>query len=176
MSRHFHGSAIAASLAVVLSACTITPVVESLPESESWLMKGKLGVVAEGQSGSFTIEWSQQEDQFAISLFGALGMTAARIIGDSEGVSLQAPGEPLVTARSADALLLDNLGLDIPVTPLRFWVRGVPAPGPHRTGPDSIHQLGWTIEYLQHQEGLPVRMRLTRPEVRLVLVVRQWTD
>lgn len=139
-------------------------------------MKGKLGVVAQGQSGSFTIEWSQHQDAFEISLFGPLGMTAARVTGDGEGVSLEAPGEPLVTARSADALLADNLGLDIPVTPLRFWVRGVPAPGPHRKGRDSIAQFGWTIEYLQHQDGLPVRIRLSRPEVRLVLVVRQWTD
>ncbi len=88
--------------------------------------------------------------------------------------TLDVPGDPPVSARSADELLFQSTGLALPVTPLRYWVRGKPAPGAFSRTESGFVQSGWTVEYLGFEQGLPTRMRIERPEVRLILVVRGW--
>lgn len=165
-------------LLCMLAACTSRPVITGsyAPEDESWSLLGKLGVSAGRERGSFTIDWQQDRGAYRINLLGPMGMGVARIEGDGDEVTLNLPGQPPVTASSADDLLLATIGLDIPVKPMRYWVRGKPAPGTWRKTPSGIRQHGWNIEYLEFEDELPVRMRLTRPEVRMVMVVKTWAN
>lgn len=165
-------------LLCLLAACTSRPVVTGSfsPEDQSWSLVGKLGVSAGLERGNFTIDWQQERNAYRINLLGPMGVGVARIEGDDDQVTLNLPGESPVTASNANDLLLATLGLDIPVKPMRYWVRGKPAPGAWRKTPSGIRQQGWNIEYLEFEEDLPVRIRLTRPEVRLVMVVKAWAD
>ncbi|XOV85859.1 MAG: lipoprotein insertase outer membrane protein LolB [Pseudomonadota bacterium] len=137
-------------------------------------MVGKLGVVAEQQRGSFGINWQQRGEDFEINLLGPLGISAARVYRQGPLVTLDVPGEPPVSAPDADALLYQSTGVALPVAPLRYWVRGKPAPGRFARTRTGFIQAGWTVEYLGFEQGLPTRMRVERPEVRLMLVVRAW--
>lgn len=160
---------------LVLTACTSVP--PPVPGGEdAWSLTGRLGVRSGEQKGSFGIDWRQGHNAFDVTLFGPLGVTAARVYGDGEGVSMDVPGQGTVSAETPEALIARTLGMDIPVTPMRYWVRGEPAPGPWRGDGDTIRQFGWQVNWLARDaSGLPTKIRLTRPEATLVLAIRAWS-
>jgi outer membrane biogenesis lipoprotein LolB len=48
-----------------------------------------------------------------------------------------------------------------------------------RGGPDSgleLRQDGWRVLYEEFREGKPFRMRLTREDLEIRLIVDQWTN
>ena len=150
-----------------------------------WTLQGNLGVRAPNESGSGTLFWLQQQDQYDIRLSGPLGRGATRIQGSDAGVTLEIAGQPPATADSAEALLEQQIGWRLPVEHLLWWVRGLPAPdSPSRLqlNPDSqlarLAQAGWTVEYSRYQqvEGmqLPQRLQLSGHDMLLTLVITRW--
>ncbi len=150
-----------------------------------WTLQGKLGVRAPAESGSGTLLWLQQQDQYDIRLSGPLGRGATRIQGSDAGVVLEIAGQPPATAASAEALLEQQIGWRLPVEHLLWWVRGLPAPdSPSRLqlNPDSqlarLAQAGWTVEYSRYQQidglQLPQRLQLSGHDVLLTLVITRW--
>ena len=162
----------------MLCACSTKPLVvqRGAPDDGIWSLTGRLGVSAGDRHGSFTVDWRQDKEAYQIDLLGPMGIGVAHIAGDTDKVTLRVPRHPPMTAASAEGLLSRSLGLDIPVTPLRYWVRGKPAPGAYQQMADGFSQLGWKVEYLAYARGLPTRIRMTRPEVKLLMVVRQWIN
>src|SRR5690606_40163184 len=71
---------------------------------ENWILQGKLGVKAPGESGSGTVFWLQQQDYYDIRLSGPLGRGATRIQGSNRGITLDIAGQPSRGAPSAAAL------------------------------------------------------------------------
>lgn len=163
---------------LLLTACATQPIVEQsgAPNDSIWSLQGRLGISAGRKHGTFTVDWQQHRDNYNIHLLGPLGVGVARITRKGGTVTLEIPNQAPQVADSADQLLTDSLGLTIPVTPLRYWVRGKPAPGSWRRTADGFSQQGWTIAYPKYEAGLPVKILLTRPEVHLTMVVRKWTD
>lgn len=152
---------------------------------DSWTLQGKLGVRAPTESGSGTVLWLQQQEQYDIRLSGPLGRGATRIQGNDRGVTLDIAGQPPVSASSAEALLEQQVGWRLPVEHLLWWVRGLPAPGsPSRLqlNPDSqlarLAQAGWTVEYSRYQQidgvQLPQRLQLSGYDMLLTLVITRW--
>lgn len=157
---------------------TVTPL-------DSWTLQGKLGVRSPSESGSGTVFWLQQQDNYDIRLSGPLGRGATRIQGSDAGVTLDIAGQQPSSASSAEALLEQQIGWRLPVEHLLWWVRGLPAPtSPSRLqlNPDSqlarLSQSGWTIEYSRYQEingmQLPQRLQLSGHDMLLTLVITRW--
>lgn len=158
---------------------------KSIEPVRDWVLQGKLGVRAPAESGSGTLYWLQQQDNYDIRLSGPLGRGATRIQGNSAGVILDIAGQAQTTAHSAEALLEQQIGWRLPVENLLWWVRGLPAPGsPSRLqlNPESLlarlAQAGWIIEYSRYQEidgrRLPQRLQLSGHDVLLTLVITRW--
>ncbi|CEA00312.1 outer membrane lipoprotein LolB [Pseudomonas saudimassiliensis] len=150
-----------------------------------WTLQGKLGVKAPQESGSGTLFWLQQHDQYDIRLSGPLGRGATRIQGSDRGVTLEIAGHPPASAASAESLLEQQIGWRLPVEHLLWWVKGLPAPdSPSRLqlNPDSqlarLAQAGWTVEYSRYQQvgglTLPQRLQLSGHNVLLTLVITRW--
>jgi len=89
------------------------------------------------------------------------------------------------SARDADALLAHVTGWVLPVSGLRYWVRGVPAPGSEaRASRDAQGRLtrlvqdGWDISYNRYQvvdgASWPAKLRLERADIVVRLVIDQW--
>ncbi|HKI73158.1 MAG TPA: lipoprotein insertase outer membrane protein LolB [Pseudomonadales bacterium] len=178
MTRALARTVLVLSIVVLLAACATRPVVEQTGNANDaiWSLQGRLGISAGRKHGSFTVDWRQRKDDYNIDLLGPLGVGVAKITRRAGKVTLEIPHQAPLVADSADRLLSDSLGLDIPVTPLRYWIRGKPAPGSYQPTPEGFRQQGWTIAYAKYEAGLPVKIQLTRPEVRVTMVVRKWTD
>jgi outer membrane lipoprotein LolB len=127
------------------------------------------------------LDWRQRGAQSEVHLAGPLGVGSSVLRLDDAGLSVD--GAPAGAA--ALAQLQERLGFELPLARLRYWVLGVPDPGPpftlERNGDDrALHlaQAEWNIDYDRYSvEGgdwLPSRLELRRDDVRVRLVVEHW--
>ena len=90
-------------------------------------------------------------------------------------------------ANSPEDLILQQLGYELPVSYLEYWVRAMPAPNSRadftlneQNQLSQINQDGWTINYKDHRQYgnfiLPRRVEVTRPrnDIRLRFVSLTW--
>ena len=80
----------------------------------------------------------------------------------------------------------EQLGYELPVSQLSYWIKGIPAPG-SRAQPIfneehhlvSLEQDGWVVQYLAYTrydiESLPTRIRIEKAPLRLDFVRLDWT-
>ena len=158
---------------------------EQLSTLDGWQINGKVGIRAPRDSGSGTLFWLQRQDYYDIRLAGPLGRGAARLTGRPGGVVLEVANQGRYEAPSPEALLEQQLGWQLPVSHLVWWVRGLPAPDSKSQltlGDDSrlasLSQDGWQVQYLSYTEQngywLPERLKLHGKDIDVTLVVKDW--
>lgn len=156
-----------------------------LSEIDGWQISGKIGIRAPQDSGSGTLFWLQRQDYFDIRLSGPLGRGATRLTGRPDAVALEVAGQGRFEAESPEALVENQLGWQLPVSNLLWWVRGLPAPDSRsRIALDAngrlanLQQDGWDIQYLGYSEedgyALPSRIKLAGRDLQITLVVKDW--
>jgi outer membrane lipoprotein LolB len=154
-------------------------------EIDGWQISGKIGIQAPQDSGSGTLFWLQRQDYFDIRLSGPLGRGATRLTGRPEAVALEVAGQGRYEAESPEALVEGQLGWQLPVSNLLWWVRGLPAPDSRsRLSLDAdgrlanLQQDGWDVQYLAYAEEdgytLPTRIKLAGRDLKITLVVKDW--
>ena len=155
----------------------------------NWQLTGRMGLRVPGESGTLSLEWQQDHSDYKLYLDGPLGTSVARIEGSQKGVRLWADGKEY-QGRNPEALLFQMTGWDLPVSLLRYWILGIPAPLPgfqndsqglrlnNQGLAERISQNGWQVEYLAYRDFkglvLPSRLKVSRGEVKVTLSVRSW--
>lgn len=147
---------------------------------------GKIGFSDGKKGGNATIQWEQEGENYHIRLFGPLGSGSIQIVGEPKQVYLISEDGQIVHAKNPESLVEKELGWTIPVSGLRYWLRGLPAPGtpPQQIQLDDmqriwqIKQHDWTITYQSYQEtqGVPVphKLMLQNGPIRLKFIFRRW--
>jgi len=151
-----------------------------------WEFTGRIGVCDDKESHSSRIRWQQRGDHYVINLWGTLNAGATEITGRPGEVILQQEGKMPLTASTAEDLVYEQLGYELPVTQLSYWIKGMPAPGV-QSAPSfnaenhliSLEQDGWHVQYLGYTnyatESLPTRIRIEKSPLRLDFVRLDWT-
>jgi outer membrane lipoprotein LolB len=159
---------------------------EVLRESEAWRLKGRAVIDAIEEVWTGTLHWRQQGEEFEIRWVAPLGQGSIELRGDPAQVTLRAPKEQPVTAASAENLLQLHVGWSLPVSGLRYWLLGLPAPElpVANLSLDSsgrvlrLSQGGWQIRYLEYSSvkkyDLPGKLFFDNPRLRLRLVIDRW--
>lgn len=155
----------------------------------SWRMDGRVGVQLRDQSASFGVSWLQQgNDQYEMNIKNPLtGTVMAVMKGTATDVTLQANGK---TYRDADAerLLQAQTGVSLPLSGMKYWVRGVSSPNAPvgqvkldaQGRPVLLQQSGWRIEYMGWRgnawDALPEKVSLSRSEenARVKVIAKEW--
>jgi outer membrane lipoprotein LolB len=124
---------------------------------ESWDMKGRMAVRTEERGGSASVIWSRDGERHGIDLYGPFGGGRVHIEEDPRGATLRDSKGRVFEARNAAELLYRRVGWAIPFDELRYWLRGLPAPGEReRFDLDEhgrlalLHQDGWEVRYLDY--------------------------
>lgn len=186
-----------ACLLLALHGCTLAPPAASNPDwsalrsrlatLDHWQLQGRVNVRYEGESHTPRIRWQQSEDDYQIRLWGTFNAGNTLISGTPKGVKLETDGRTS-NARTPERLVLNELGYELPVSALNYWIKGLPAPRPRsQIAFDEsnllaeIRQDGWTVRYLDlRQYGsltLPRRIELSRDDrdIRLLFIGLNWT-
>ena len=195
---------LAAMLIIVLvtlsAGCALTPPPSSTTASAAWTARqqtlaalkqwdsnGRIGVVNGQEGWHANFLWAQQDTGYRIDLIGPLGQGRVLIEGDEQTVHIQTQDGHSQTAPDPDTLVEQTIGTRLPVSGLRYWVRGLPAPGPttQLQTDDSgrlirLEQNGWVIEYSAYiptsvlNLDLPERIVARRQDLSIKLVIEQW--
>ena len=195
MSRTAAGLLLATAL---LSACTaIAPPAEEnsdwtrqrdqLQELESWELRGRVNVRYDNESHTPRINWLQQNVEYHIRLWGTFNAGNTLIVGRPGYVSLENDGET-VDASSPEELILRQMGYELPISQLNYWIKGLPSPDSgfqlsfnELNQLTTIEQADWTINLSDMRQygqvSLPRRVELTRPrnDIRLRFIGLNWT-
>ncbi len=162
--------------------------VSALARYKDWGLRGRVGIRHGEEAWQAGLEWVQEGDAFLIKLFDPLGRKVAILRGRPGQVDLKTSRG--VSARAADAeqLMEDLLGWSLPVSGLRYWIRGLPAPGAgegevrmawdDRGRLSRLQQAGWTIVYAEYQDtpaiSMPRVLRLSRGTVAVKVLIKEW--
>lgn len=131
------------------------------------------------------LHWRQAPDGFEMRVAGPFGVGAATITGRGEEVEIRT-AKKTFTTRDPEGDIKSRLGWTFPVSHLRYWVLGQPAPGSRAEfGLDqagrvvSIEQDGWTLEYGEYQRAgameLPRKFEIANSEIRLKVIADTWS-
>jgi len=198
MNRQPHRAASLLLLATWLAACSsIAPPAEEnsdwarqrerLQQMDAWELRGRVNVRYDNESDTPSIRWQQQGDDYSILLWGTFNAGRTLITGQPGLVTLESGSETL-TASSPEELILQQLGYELPVSQLNYWIKGIPAPGSQpQLSFNELNQLttivqeDWTVQLSDMRQygplSLPREVVLTRPlnDIRLRFIRLSWT-
>lgn len=159
---------------------------QHLQHESRWQAEGKLALDFAGDRQSASFDWRQDKRNYTIHLFGPLGQGSTWLKKTGRKVSLESPKIARQTALSAESLMQENLGWQVPVSNIQYWIRGLNAPKPvadhiQRDANEFItelHQEGWQVTYQRYETFngwyLPTKITAERNDIRLRLIIKQW--
>lgn len=151
----------------------------------SWQLSGKIAAITARDSGSASIDWMQRGSQYNISLMGPLGSHAVKLKGRPGLVTLDTAEGKHFSAATPETLLAQQLGWSLPVSYLKYWIRGLPVPGlPHHDILDNNQRLqqlvqgGWNVQFINYENAgivdLPERIHITSSALKVKIVIYDW--
>ncbi len=151
----------------------------------AFLLEGRLSATDGQQAASGRVEWAHAPQTDRLTLFSPLGQIVARLDSGPEGARLLSADGTRRDAASADALLPQVLGIELPAARLPRWLQGTPDTGAEirqrddAGRPQVVIDQGWRIDYLDYvdarADALPARLDISRGEARIRLIIDTWT-
>ena len=132
------------------------------------------------------LHWRQLPGSFDMRVAGPFGIGAATISGRGNEVQIRTAKRSFTTT-DPEGDLKARLGWTFPVSHLRYWVLGQPAPGSKAEFAldgagriTSIKQDGWTLQFEEYQDAgaveLPRKFEVANEELRLKVIVDTWSE
>jgi len=157
--------------------------VPEAPIGEAFQISGRISVKYGAEATSGRISWRHEAASDELLLMNPFGQGVARIARSDSLVTLTTSDKKAYQANDVETLTEQVLGWRLPFAGLSDWVRGRAAAGtPSQSRRDGLQRLselrqsGWLIEYLEYAgaSGLPLRLRLSREDIDIRLVLDEW--
>ena len=154
---------------------------ENAPKTE-FAIDGRIAVRKGENAFAGSFRWRHDLYSDEIDLTSPLGQTVARLTRAADGIHFAAADGRAAVAPNWESLTERELGWPLPVSGLVRWMQGAADPdSPYEMAADELgrprelRQFGWTILYLAYDpQDRPTRLRLSRDELDLRLVVDSW--
>lgn len=157
---------------------------QQLRQLTHWQLSGRLAVLREHEAWHMSLTWQQRLERYSLNIIAPLGQGSLQLHGDTNQVMLMTEEGETINAADPDQLLYQQLGWRVPVSALRYWVLGLPAPGAHQQQLDDygrlsqLEQSGWEIHFLDYttQLGveLPRKVFINNHLAQVKLVISRW--
>ena len=173
--------ALCAAAAAILGACTTLPEPGVAPPG-GFELSGRVAVRHAKNSGSARVFWRHSDSADDMLITSPVGQGIARISREGDRFRLVTGDNQEYRAADAESLTEQALGWRLPLAGLADWVQARASPGrpaEMRGGAEQgmeLRQDGWRIAYEEFREGRPHRMRLTRDDLEIRLIVDRWTN
>ncbi len=173
--------ALAIAAAAALGACASLPDAGS-PLPGGFELSGRVAVRHGKDGASGKIFWRHSDDSDELLITSALGQGIARISRERDQFRLVTGDNKEYRAHDAESLTEQALGWRLPLAGLSDWMQARASPGrPVEIRGDAdqgleLRQDGWRVDYEEFRGGRPSRMRLTREDLEIHLIVDRWTN
>jgi outer membrane lipoprotein LolB len=152
---------------------------------DRWLLSGRFSAKSDNEAWNGALTWQQTRDDYAIRISGPLNQGSAELTGNDRYARLSVSAKETWEDQDAESILRKHLGFALPVKELRYWILGVPAPGPvSRFELDAdgtvlqFRQNGWIVKFKNYviveQVQLPGKLFIEQKEFEFRLVLDQW--
>lgn len=160
---------------------------QKLAALTNWELAGRISIQLESEGWSASLYWQQDHAHYQLRIVAPLGRGTVEIAGDDKNVRLHTADNRVLENGAIDEMMRENLGWEVPVDALVYWIRGLPQPGAPAENLQldeqgrvmAMQQSGWTIQYERYtnSEGfeVPARMTVQREHLRLRLNINRWT-
>ena len=162
---------------------------QSLNQQSSFSAKGKLGLKEGTRGGNIRFQWDQNATDYSIKLFsGFIGTGSVDITGNAYQVILTEADGTRLKASNPEELVKKALEWSIPVSGLRYWLIGLPAPKhpieflkyDEENRLWQLKQDGWLINYqsyrtLANGQEVPYKLQLINDTLSLKFVFTHWS-
>lgn len=156
----------------------------ALAAQTQWSLEGRLGVSDGRDSGSGSLQWTQDGATFRFTVHAPVTGKTWVLSGDAHSARLEGLRDEAVEGDDAASLLRREVGWQVPFEQLVDWARAARAPGAAQVQFDAqglpalIEQDGWTVKYADYDMAqtppLPRRVFASRGEWRVRLAIRHW--
>jgi len=158
----------------------------ALEKLDRYGLSGRVAVAAQGQGFSASLRYQQQPRSSNLALDGPLGIGGLRVDIEGDDIAIATSRGEKLDGQAARDELERRLGFQLPLTELRWWLLGLPAPGEVSLNQDGgsgeirdFTQNGWHVSINSRAPGLgfalPQRLTAERDGARLKLLVEQWS-
>ena len=155
-----------------------------------WQVNGKLAIrtlssnAAKPTAQALRFDWQQQAQDYKVTLTGPLGFGRVTVTQQNQRIYLS-QDKNAIEADDIDQLFAQQTGWALPISYLRYWALGLPAPEQAFTlNKNSQAQLigfkqdGWQINYpsitLAAPYPLPSKMIASNKHFTLVIAFKHW--
>ena len=158
---------------------------KQLEHLKTWGFNGSFSIRSPEHNVIGNIDWQQNHNRYQVHLSGPLGIDSIEVIGNAKQVRLIKAGQPTVYAKTPEALLQSQVGWQLPIQNLNYWLKGLPIP--HLTSKMTfdryqhsqvIQQQHWHVEYQDYQRfngvELPGRIDISHQDLAIRIVIKQW--
>ena len=152
------------------STTTTEQAAPSTLSSAQFTINGKIGMTTPQQAGSAFYIWTQQGQNFAIEIAGAMNAGQTKISYNGQAATLTNE-KGTINAATPEELLLRATGWQAPISQLPYWIQGQPAPSDANGKKDSANRLisaqngDWTatFSYSKNKNKLPSLLTASHP-------------
>jgi len=167
--------------AVFLGACAGLPEAP-LPSPGGFELSARVAIRYGKEAASGRIFWRHSNDADELLLTSPFGQGIARINRERDEFRLVTGDNREYRAADAESLTEQALGWRLPLAGLSDWVQARASPArPSEVHGDAdrgldLRQDGWRIAYEEFREGRPFRLRMSREDLEIRLIVDQWKN
>jgi len=157
-----------------------------LSQLTDWQVQGRIAIAHQGQGTNARFKWHQFSHWYQIQFLTPLGSQAAVLTGAPQQVIWETAQGDYQLAASAEQILSEVANLNMPVSSLRYWIKGLADPNL----PLNHYQLNalgylsgltqqdWQIQYPNYRQygalQLPQKITISRADLKLKLMLQHW--
>jgi len=160
----------------------------SLTQLDQWQIKGRAVITQGREAWNVGLSWQQSQGVYHIKLEGPFSQGGVSLDGNGEQVVLTLATGEKIASTEPEALILETVGWNLPVSALRDWVRGLPYQQKAITSVSynekgqitHLVQQGWAIDFLRYMpfdsHSMPAKIFIKHPDLSLRLVISRWSE
>lgn len=149
-----------------------------------WQMDGRIAASKGQEGGNASFVWKQMGDSYQIQFFGPFGAGSVYISGNPNNVTLTEADGKTHHAHTAETLMLQVAGWQVPLDGIRYWVLGIPTPKSqvqtqllNTDGKlTKLQQIGWTIDYNSYHHSkqpiIPAKLDMRNGPLKVKIIVK----
>lgn len=160
----------------------------ALLKLEQWQLQGRT-VIRQGKEAlNAGLRWQENRGTYQIKIEGPFSQGGITLDGDGKRTVLtMADGEKRIAA-APEILIKESIGIQLPISALRDWVRGIPDSSMNidRLELDAkgqvthLIQQDWDITFLRYvpfgNNSMPEKIFINKGDMSLRLIVTRWKN
>ncbi|MBP9722558.1 MAG: outer membrane lipoprotein LolB [Gammaproteobacteria bacterium] len=98
----------------------------NLNNNKNWHLQARVGITSRDSSGSSQLDWKNDRDSYSIVLSNAITFGEV-VINNNNKITLSYNNQEYI-ANTPEKLLYQLTNMRLPISAMRYWVLGLPAP------------------------------------------------